>query len=80
MTMKMNVPNRQHISEEKSNTMWNFQDKNGWEKFRTLTETDKNLTSVWEKSNSGITDTYGKWSRYLNKILHICFRKRRAYI
>ena len=24
MTMKMNVPNRQHISKEKSNTMWNF--------------------------------------------------------
>ena len=50
----------------------------GWEKFRTLTETDKNLTSVWEKSNSGITDTYGKWSHYMNKILHICFRKRRV--
>ena len=48
------------------------------EKFRTLTETDKNLTSAWEKSDSGITDTYGKWSRYLNKILHICFRKRRV--
>ena len=78
MTMKMNVPNRQHISKEKSNTMWNFQDKKGWEKFRTLTETDKNLTSVWEKSDSGITDTYGKWSCYLNKILHICFRKRRV--
>ena len=27
MTTKMNVPNRQHISKEKSNTMWNFQDK-----------------------------------------------------
>ena len=50
MTMKMNVPNRQHISKEKSNTMWNFPGKKGWEKFRTLTETDKNLTSVWEKS------------------------------
>ena len=49
-----------------------------WEKFRTVTETDRNLTSVWEKSNSGVTDTYGKWSRYLNKILHICFRKRRV--
>ena len=78
MTIKMNIPNRQHISEEKSNTMWNFQDKKGWEKFRTLTETDKNLTSVWEKSKSGITYTYGKCSRYLNKILHICFRKRRV--
>ena len=27
MTTKMNIPNRQHISKEKSNTMWNFQDK-----------------------------------------------------
>ena len=78
MTMKMNIPNRQHISKEKSNTMWNFQNEKGWEKFRTLTETDKNLTTVWEKSNSGITDTHGKWSRYLNKILHTCFRKRRV--
>ena len=61
MTMKMNIPNRQHISKEKSNTMWNFQDNKGWEKFRTLTETDKNLTSVREKSNR-VSLTYGKWS------------------
>ena len=46
MTMKMNVPNRQHISKEKNNTIWNFQDKKGWEKFRTLPDTNKNLTSI----------------------------------
>ena len=55
-----------------------FSGQKGWEKFRTLTETDKNLTSVWGKSNSGITHTYGKWSSYLNKIQHICFRKRKV--
>ena len=79
MIMEINVLNRGHISTEKK-TVQNFQDKEGWEKFRSMTKADKKLTSIWEQQSSNIciSDTYSKWSCKLNKILHICFRKRRV--
>ena len=78
--MQINIPKRRHISTEKKKTVWNFQDKEGWEKFRSITKADKNLTSIWEQQSSNIciSDIYSKWSCKLNKNLHICFHKRRV--
>ena len=80
MITKINIPKRSNISAEKKKTVWNFQDKEGWEKFRSMTKADKNLTSIWEQQSGNIciTDTYSKWSCKLNKILHICFRDRKV--
>ena len=44
--MEINIPKREHISAEKKKTVWNFQDKEGWEKFRSMTNADKNLTTI----------------------------------
>ena len=52
MIMEINIPKRGHISTEKKKTVWNFQDREGWEKFRSMTKADKNLTSIWEQQSN----------------------------
>ena len=49
--MEINIDKRRHISKEKKKTVWNFQDKEGWEEFRSMTKADKNLISTYGNSS-----------------------------
>ena len=63
---------------DKSNreVVWNFNDDKGWEKFRDLTGNDSSLLEIW-KSGSNVQICYQNWQSRLNRILGMCFKKKR---
>ena len=63
---------------DKSNrkVVWNFNDDKGWEKFRDLMGNDSSLLEIW-KSGSNVQICYQNWQSRLDRILGMCFKKKR---
>ena len=58
-------------------TMWNFSDMHGWNKFRQVTQDDKQLINCWNASAS-FEECYQQWNNRLNYLIHTRFKKKRA--
>ena len=56
--------------------VWNFNDDKGWEKFLDLTGNDSSLLEIW-KSGSNVQICYQHWKSRINRILGMCFKKKR---
>ena len=56
--------------------VWNFNDPEGWEKFSKLTEPSTVLSNMWQVGPH-TEISYQKWQNNLNRILHLCFKKKR---
>ena len=57
--------------------VWNFNDLEGWEKCSKPTEPSTILSDMWQVGH--YTEIgYQKWKNNLNRILHLCFRKRES--
>ena len=56
--------------------VWNFNYDKGWEKFRELTENDSTLLEIWESDNN-VQICYQNWQSRLDRILGMCFKKKR---
>ena len=56
--------------------VWNFNDPEGWEKFSKLTELSTILSDMWQVGHH-TEISYQKWKNNLNRILHLCFEKKR---
>ena len=56
--------------------VWNSNDDNGWEKFRELTENHSFLLEIWE-SNINVQICFQNWQSRPNRILVMCFTKKR---
>ena len=54
----------------------NFNDPKGWEKFSRLTEPSTILSDMWQVGHH-TEISYQKWRNNLNRILHLCFKKKR---
>ena len=65
--------------EEKTNkhTMWNFNGMHEWNKFRQVTQDDKQLINCWNASAS-FEDCYQQWNNRLYYLMHTCFKKKRV--
>ena len=57
--------------------VWNFNDPEGWEKFGKPTEPSTILSDMWQVGHH-TEISYQKWKNNLNRILHLCFRKRES--
>ena len=75
---RLNIPTS-HKKERKNNkhTMWNFNDMHGWNKFRQVTQDDKQLIDCWNASAS-FEACYQQWDNRLNYLMHTCFKKKRV--
>ena len=75
---RLNIPTS-HKKERKTNkhTMWNFNDMHGWNKFRQVTQDDKQLIDCWNASTS-FEACYQQWNNRLNYLMHTCFKKKRV--
>ena len=60
----------------KRRKVWNFDNPQDWNKFKTLTSNDSTLQEIWHDSTS-VERRYEHWSSRLNSILHKCFPKKR---
>ena len=56
--------------------VWNFNDPEGWEMFSKLTEPSTILSDRWQVGYH-TEISYQKWQNNLNRILHLCFKKKR---
>ena len=64
-------------SENKRETVWDFNHIKGWERFQKITSTDRStLSDCWNDFDC-VKTSCEKWSDKLNSILHDCFPKRR---
>ena len=54
----------------------NFNDPEGWEKFSKLTEPSTILSDMWPDGHH-TKISYQKWQNNFNRILHLCFKKKR---
>ena len=57
--------------------VWNFNDPEGWEKFSKPTEPSTIFSYMWQVGHH-TEISYQKWKNNLNRILHLCFRKRES--
>ena len=75
---RLNIPTS-HKKERKTNkhTVWNFNDMHGWNKFRQVTQDDKQLIDCWNASAS-FEACYQQWNNRLNYLIHTCFKKKRV--
>ena len=71
---RLNIPTS-HRKGRKANkhTMWNFNDMHGWNKFRQVTQGDKQLINCWNASAS-FEECYQQWNNSLNYLMHTCFK------
>ena len=60
----------------KRRKVWNFDDPQDWNRFKTLTSNDSTLQEILHDSSS-VERRYEHWSSRLNSILHKCFPKKR---
>ena len=65
----------QKQASEKIN-VWSFNDPEGWEKFSKLTEPSTILSDMWQVGHHTEIG-YQKWQNNLNRILYLCFKKKR---
>ena len=65
------------VGNRNRNTIWNFRDPQGWDKFYQLTQSDDQLLNVWGESDS-LESRYQKLHKRLNLFMHKCFKKKRA--
>ena len=72
--MTMKAFEQKHASEKI--TVWNFNDPEGWEKFSKPTEPSTILSDMWQVGHH-TEISYQKWQNNLNRILHLCFKKKR---
>ena len=49
----------------------------GWNKFRQVTQDDKQLINCWNASAS-CEECYQQWNNKLNYLMHTCFKKKRV--
>ena len=75
--VKMSFPKSDYRSEKPSKTtVWNFNDQQGWEKFREITQHDLALANCWQ-GNVSVEEGYQKWQKRLNGLMHKCFKKKK---
>ena len=60
----------------KRRKVWNFDNPQDWNSFKTLTSNDSTLQEIWHDSSS-VERRYEQWSSGLNSNLHKCFPKKR---
>ena len=60
----------------KRRKVWNFDNPQDWNRFKTLTSNDSTLQEIWHESSS-VERRYEHWISRLNSILHKCFPKKR---
>ena len=72
----MNLKSLEQAKSSKRIKVWNFNDPEGWKKFRTVTKS-LDVSDMWSVGKN-IENTYQTLKRKFNNVLHKCFRKKRV--
>ena len=74
LNLKWNSESKMH---EKRKEVWNYKNDVDFEKFKTLTESDKDLNKCFDDENEDLEESSKRWLKLVNNIIKRAFRKIR---